>query len=95
MDKMMMAPPVCLNCEHAIGIEPNTPQGVDANLPVGARCAWGPTHVHIVDARVHSRGQRKPLDTPRYTVPAQQETAEDAKTIEGILEGIESIGGTE
>ena len=95
MDKMMMAPPVCLNCEHLGEILPNTTQGVDVSMHVRATCAWGPTHVHIVDARVHQCGQRKPLDTPRYTVPAQQEASEDAEAIEGIFEGIESIGGTE
>ena len=72
MTNNTIAPPVCLNCEHIAAIEPNSPEGVDVSIHVGARCSWGPTHVHIEDARVHSCSQRKPLDSPRYTVPAPE-----------------------
>lgn len=84
MTDKITAPPVCLNCEHAAAIEPNSPDGVDANLPVGARCAWGPTHVHIVDARFHSCGQRKPLDSPRYTVQAPEAPHGGEAPVDGL-----------
>lgn len=79
-----IAPQVCLNCGHLEGIEPNTPQGTDASLPVAGRCAWGPTHVRIIDARSHRCGQRKPLDEPVYTVPVPEE----GQVADGALDGV-------
>ena len=84
MTKQMIAPPVCLNCGHLGEILPNSPQGVDASMHVGATCAWGPTHVHIVDARVHSCGQRKPLDSPLYTVPAPEAPHGGGTPVDGL-----------
>lgn len=78
-NQTMTAPPVCLNCGHLGEILPNTPSGVDASMPVGATCAWGPTHVHIVDARIHRCAQRKPLDAPLYTVPTPPEAVQAAE----------------
>lgn len=79
-NQTMTAPPVCLNCDHLGEILPNSPNGVDVSMHVGATCAWGPVHVHIEDARIHRCGQRKPLDEPRFTVPTPPGAAQAAET---------------
>lgn len=73
----MYAPPVCLNCWHLASIE-----GDDASEPIHGRCSWGPMHVSVVDARVFSCGQRKPLDEPRFVVPTE-EVEPDAEELGG------------
>lgn len=66
-----IAPPVCLNCEHLAYVESR-----NADMPITGRCAWGPMHVSVVDARVFSCGQRKPLDEPRFVVPTEEVEAD-------------------
>ena len=44
----------------------------DGGQPIPGRCAWLPVHTHIVDARIHSCAQRKPLNEPRYVVPVPE-----------------------
>ena len=66
-----LTPPVCLNCEHLGYVESQ-----DASEPITGRCTWGPTHASIVDTRVHSCSQRKPLNEPRYMIPINDEEVE-------------------
>ena len=72
-----MNPKACANCEHMQLLS------MDASNPVPGLCAWGPSWVHVVDARVHACAQFRMLPQPRYTLPDEQQD-------EGV-----KIGGTE